>query len=30
LPKQSLHILSKAFLLSDACEQLIKAATTNA
>jgi hypothetical protein len=26
LPKQSLHILSKAFLLSDACEQLIKAA----
>ena len=27
LPKQSLHILSKAFLLSDACEQLIGAAT---
>jgi hypothetical protein len=27
LPKQSLHILSKEFLLSDACEQLIKAAT---
>ena len=26
LPKQSLHILSKAFLLSDACEQLIEAA----
>ena len=24
LPKQSLHILSKAFLLSDACERLIK------
>jgi hypothetical protein len=26
LPKQSLHILSKAFLLSDACERLIEAA----
>jgi hypothetical protein len=26
LPKQSLHILSKAFLMSDACERLIEAA----
>ena len=27
LPKQSLHIISKTYLLSDACDQLIKAAT---
>jgi len=26
LPKQSLHILSKAFLMSDACERLVEAA----
>lgn len=27
LPKQNLHIISKSYLLSDACDQLIKAAT---
>jgi hypothetical protein len=27
LPKQSLHIISKSYLLSDACDQLIKVAT---